>query len=158
GSTARRAAAVASVSTQGGAPRWLSPEPEGFPSAQLVEPQEVTFKAADGWEIHGQLFLPKGSGKHPAALFVHGRPTPQMLPGWHYMYYYSNSYGMNQYLASRGFVVLSVNYRSGMGYGRNFRLAPKRGPRGASEYQDVVAGGEYLKTRAEVDSARIGIW
>jgi len=54
--------------------------------------------------------------------------------------------------------VLSVNYRSGIGYGRNFRLAPKRGPRGASEYQDVVAGGEYLKSRADVDGARIGIW
>ena len=40
-----------------------------------------------------------------------------MLLGWHYMYYYRNAYAFNQYLASRGFVVLSVNYRSGIGYG-----------------------------------------
>ena len=157
-STARRPAGLASVSAQGGATRWLTQEPEGFPSRQLVEPQEVTFKAADGWEIHGQLFLPAGTGKRPAAIFVHGGPPRQMLPVWHYLYYYHNTYGMNQYLASRGFVVLSVNFRSGIGYGRNFRLAPKRGPRGASEYQDVVAGAEYLKTRADVDGVRIGIW
>jgi hypothetical protein len=56
------------------------------------------------------------------------------------MYYYSNCYAMNQYLANRGYVVLSVNYRSGIGYGRAFREAPGRAGRGASEYQDVVAG------------------
>ena len=120
----------------------------------------MTFKAADGWEIHGQLFLPPGQtgARRPAVIFVHGGPSRQMLPGWHYMYYYHNAYGFNQYLASRGYVVLSVNYRSGIGYGRAFRQAPKRGPRGASEYQDVVAGAQYLRARSDVDPARLGIW
>src|SRR6266849_4771715 len=87
----------------------------------LVAPQQVIFHAEDGLEIHGQLFLPKGSKpteKKPALVFMHGGPIRQMLLGWHYMYYYANSYAMNQYLASRGYVVLSVNYRSGIGYGR----------------------------------------
>ena len=48
----------------------------------------------------------------------------QMLLGWHYMYYYANAYAMNQYLAGRGYIVLTVNYRSGIGYGRGFREAP----------------------------------
>src|SRR5437773_3349693 len=82
----------------------------------------------------------------------------QMLLGWHYMYYYSNCYAMNQYLASRGYIVLSVNYRSGIGYGRAFREAPGRAGRGASEYQDVIAAGKYLQSRADVDAARIGLW
>src|SRR5262249_58456275 len=69
-----------------------------------------------------------------------------------------NSYAMNQYLASRGYMVLSVNYRSGIGYGRGFRLAQHRGARGASEYQDVVAGAKYLRSRDDVDSKRIGLW
>jgi dipeptidyl aminopeptidase/acylaminoacyl peptidase len=81
-----------------------------------------------------------------------------MLLGWHYMYYYHNSYAMNQYLASRGYMVLSVNYRSGIGYGRAFRLAQHRGARGASEYQDVVAGAKYLRSRDDVDQKRIGLW
>src|SRR5499427_9657490 len=65
---------------------------------------------------------------------------------------------MNQYLASRGYVVLSVNYRSGIGYGRGFREAPGRAGRGASEYQDVVAAGKYLQSRPEVDASRVGLW
>src|SRR5574340_134933 len=58
---------------------------------------------------------------------------------------------MNQYLANRGYIVLSVNYRSGIGYGRGFREAPGRAGRGASEYQDVVAAGKYLQGRSDVD-------
>jgi dipeptidyl aminopeptidase/acylaminoacyl peptidase len=82
----------------------------------------------------------------------------QMLLGWHYMQYYSNAYGMNQVLANHGYVVLALNYRSGIGYGRGFREAPGRAGRGASEYQDVVAAGEYLGSRADVDAKRIGLW
>ena len=61
--------------------------------------------------------------RRPALIFFHGGSRRQMLLGWHYMYYYNNAYAMNQYLASRGFIVLSVNYRSGIGYGLDFREA-----------------------------------
>jgi dipeptidyl aminopeptidase/acylaminoacyl peptidase len=141
--------------------RQLAPQalPKDFPSAQLVVPEQVIFKAADGMEIHGQLFKPRNAtGKVPALIFTHGGPVRQMLLGWHYLYYYHNSYAMNQYLASHGYEVLSVNYRSGIGYGRAFREAQHRGPRGASEYQDVVAGAKYLRSRPEVDDKRIGLW
>lgn len=135
--------------------------PKEFPADQLVTPQQVVFKAADGLEIHGQLFLPKNlkaGERRPALIFLHGGPMRQMLLGWHYMYYYSNAYGMNQYLASRGYVVLAINYRSGIGYGRAFREAPGRAGRGATEYQDVVAAGKYLSGRADVNPAKIGLW
>jgi dipeptidyl aminopeptidase/acylaminoacyl peptidase len=134
--------------------------PKNFPTSQLVVPQQVIFEAADGWKIHGQLFLPvdASSGRRPAIIFMHGGPVRQMLLGWHYLYYYRNSYAMNQCLASRGYVVLSVNYRSGIGYGRGFREAPNRGAGGASEYQDIVAGAKYLSGRPDVDASRIGLW
>ena len=143
--------------------RPLAPEtwPAQFPAQQLVVPEQVVFKSSDGFDIHGQLFLPKNvkpGEKHPGVLFFHGGSMRQMLLGWHYMYYYSNSYGMNQYLASRGYVVLSVNYRSGIGYGRAFREAPGRAGRGASEYQDVVAAGKYLQLRLDVDASHLGLW
>jgi dipeptidyl aminopeptidase/acylaminoacyl peptidase len=54
--------------------------------------------------------------------------------------------------------VLSVNYRSGIGYGRAFREARHRGARGASEYQDIVAAGKYLRSRSDIDGKRIGLW
>jgi len=135
--------------------------PESFPADDLVEPQQVVFKSGDGLEIHAQLFLPKNAkagAKLPALIFLHGGPVRQMLLGWHYMYYYSNSYAMNQYLASRGYIVLALNYRSGIGYGRAFREAPGRAGRGAKEYEDVVAAGKYLQSRNDVDGKRIGLW
>lgn len=134
--------------------------PAGFPSASFVEPEPVTFAAADGLRIHGQLFLPAKSdaGKHPAIVFFHGGSRRQMLLGWHYMLYYNQAYGFNQYLASKGYVVLSVNYRSGTGYGTDFREAPHFGATGASEFNDVLAAGTYLRSRADVDPARIGVW
>jgi dipeptidyl aminopeptidase/acylaminoacyl peptidase len=88
--------------------------PKDFPSAQLVEPQPVTFQSGDGLEIHGQLFIPRNrvqSSPGPALIFVHGGPVRQMLLGFHGMYYYHNAYAENQYLASQGYVVLSINYR-----------------------------------------------
>jgi dipeptidyl aminopeptidase/acylaminoacyl peptidase len=141
----------------------LAPEtwPADFPSQRLVVPQQVIFHAADGVEIHGQLFLPPNGGakeKKPGLVFMHGGPMRQMLLDWHYMYYYANSYAMNEYLASRGYVVLSVNYRSGIGYGRTFREAPGRAGRGATEYRDIVAAGKYLQGRADVDASRVGLW
>jgi dipeptidyl aminopeptidase/acylaminoacyl peptidase len=134
---------------------------KGFPMDAHVEPQIVLTKAADGLEIHNQLFLPKDirpGEKRPAIVFVHGGPVRQMLPGYHYMQFYHWAYGINQWLASQGYVVMSINYRSGIGYGRSFRDAPNRGGAGNSEYQDVVAGGKYLQARPDVDPTRIGIW
>src|SRR5437773_2001445 len=160
-STARDPFLPFAASLDGSNMKPLAPQalPRDFPSAKLVVPEQVIFKAADGWEIHGQLFKPaSASGKLPALVFMHGGPSRQMLLGWHYLYYYHNSYAMNQYLASRGYLVLSVNYRSGIGYGRSFRMAQHRGARGASEYQDVVAGAKYLRERDDVDKKRVGLW
>lgn len=141
----------------------LAPQaiPADFPADRFVTPQQVIFPAADGLEIHGQLFLPKGIARgerRPAMVFFHGGSQRQMLLGWHYREYYSNSYAMNQYLASLGYIVLSVNYRSGIGYGLNFREALNYGPTGASEFNDVMGAGLYLKSRPDVDGARIGSW
>jgi dipeptidyl aminopeptidase/acylaminoacyl peptidase len=134
--------------------------PPDFPLQHMVAPQPVVFSAADGLPIHGQLFLPptKPLKPAPAMVFFHGGSRRQMLLGWHYMYYYSNAYALNQYLANSGYVVLSVNYRSGTGYGLDFREAPAYGASGGSEYNDVQGAGVYLRSRSDVDAARIGAW
>jgi dipeptidyl aminopeptidase/acylaminoacyl peptidase len=132
--------------------------PVDFPAAQLVIPKSIIFKAEDGWEIHGQLFQPKQGGRRPALIFIHGGSMRQMMLGFHYMDYYHNAYAMNQYLASRGYVVLAVNYRTGIMYGRHFREPADGGPRGGAEYKDIVAGGRYLQTLPNVDPKKIGLW
>ncbi|HKV69892.1 MAG TPA: hypothetical protein VJN62_01500, partial [Gemmatimonadales bacterium] len=71
--------------------------PSDFPTQALVVPKKVVFRAADGTEVHGQLFEQPGlTGKHPGIVFVHGGPPRQMLLSWHYMGYYSNAYAVNQ--------------------------------------------------------------
>jgi dipeptidyl aminopeptidase/acylaminoacyl peptidase len=135
--------------------------PADFPAAKLVTPQPVMLSAADGLRLHGQLFLPKNVAtgeRRPAVVFFHGGSRRQMLLGWHYMDYYHNAYAMNQYLASRGYVVLAVNYRSGIGYGLDFREALNYGATGASEFNDVLGAGLYLRSRPDVDPDRIGLW
>ena len=135
--------------------------PNEFPSAALVEPTAVILRAADGTPVHAQLFQPpnaKPGERHPAAIFFHGGSRRQMLLGWHYMYYYSNAYAMNQYLANHGYVVLAVNYRSGIGYGLDFREPLRYGAAGAREYQDVVAAGTYMRARPDVDPSRVALW
>ncbi len=155
-------ASVALVATDGGEPKIIFPTlPKDFPVAAHVTPQIVLTKAADGLEIHNQLFLPKDlkpGEKRPTMIFVHGGPQRQMLPGYHYFQFYHWAYAFNQWLADQGYIVMSINYRSGVGYGRSFRMAPNTEARGNSEYQDVVAGAKYLQSRPDVDASRLGIW
>jgi dipeptidyl aminopeptidase/acylaminoacyl peptidase len=113
---------------------------DGVRNVWVVAPKGVTFQAADGTLIHGQLFeaaWPQVA--KPGVIFVHGGPPRQMLLGWHHMDYYSNAYALNQYLAAHGFVVLSVNYRLGIGYGRAFQQPEHAGYAGASEYQTLAS-------------------
>jgi formylglycine-generating enzyme required for sulfatase activity/Tol biopolymer transport system component/poly(3-hydroxybutyrate) depolymerase len=142
--------------------RRLVPEavPSSFPSANLVMPQAVTFAAKDGQETHAQLFLPRdtGSKPHPAILFFHGGPQRQMLLGFDPKRTYSWIYAFNQYLVAEGYIVLSVNYRGGTGYGLDYREPDNLGPGGASELHGLLGAIAYLRGRQDVDSHRLGIW
>jgi dipeptidyl aminopeptidase/acylaminoacyl peptidase len=167
GATAQRPPLPAVMAARVGASAtWIGADriPADYPTSKLVTPKKVVFAAPDGMQIHGQLFddpsnasLARGTRK-PAIVFVHGGPPRQMLLGWNYSDYYSNAYASNQYLASRGFVVLSVNYRLGIGYGRDFQHPPRGGAQGASEYLDVQGAAAYLRSRPDVDASRIGIY
>ena len=141
----------------------VAPEtmPDNFPASKLVPPVAITVRAADGVESHAQLFLPpdlKPTDKRAAVIFLHGGSRRQMLLGWNYGSYYHHAYAMNQAMALQGYVVLSLNYRSGIGYGTDFREALRYGASGASEYGDVVAAAKYLGARTDIDASRIGLW
>nr|WP_298727633.1 prolyl oligopeptidase family serine peptidase [uncultured Steroidobacter sp.] len=160
-STARNPMSPAQVQTDG----TLKTMPASganvtFPSDRLVVPQRVVFKSPDGLSVHGQLFEAAGKkrSKQPAVLFFHGGPQRQMLLGWHPMGAYTHMYAMNQFLASRGYVVLSVNFRGGTGYGLNFREPDEFAAGGGSEARDIAGAVAYLKSRGDIDAARIGVY
>jgi len=161
-STATRPLGIGIAPSAGGTTKVIYPTlGADFPTSAHVQPQAVTLKAADGFEFYNQLFVPKNipaGEKRPAMIFVHGGPPRQMLLGYHYMDFYHIAYGVNQWLANQGYVVMSVNYRLGIGYGKAFRQAPNSGANGNAEYQDVLAAGRYLQSRPDVDPTRVGIW
>lgn len=159
--TAQRPPLPAVMAFAKGTPTLLGQNliPASFPQNQLVTPIQVVLKAPDGMTVHGQLFEPAGgAAKKPALIYVHGGPPRQMLLGWNYSDYYANAYAMNQYLASQGFVVLSVNYRLGIGYGYDFHQPASGGATGAAEYQDVRAAAVWLAEQPQVDATKIGIY
>ena len=147
----------------GGKFRELAPAMlAGYPAeSEFVEPEQVIYRSADGMPVHAQLFRPRNARageKHPALVFVHGGPSRQMMLGFHPMDFYHYSYALNQYFASKGYVVLAINFRSGIGYGMKFREAEHYGATGASEVKDVLGAGLYLQGRADVDPDRVGIF
>jgi dipeptidyl-peptidase 4 len=160
----KRPLLVALVPARGGEPRTITKPPVSFPSDLHVEPQAVEITAADGLKSHAQMFLPpdlKPGEKRPALLFIHGGSRQQTLLGYHYQQphgFYHMAYAICQYFANKGYIVLSENYRSGIGYGRAFREATEVEAAGNAEYRDILAAGLWLKQRSDVDPARVGVW
>jgi dipeptidyl aminopeptidase/acylaminoacyl peptidase len=144
--------------------RWQPLAPDGvasFPSSKLVAPEAVTYAAKDGQLVHAQLFLPRDAGSakpHPAIMFFHGGPRRQMLLGFNPMGAYNWMYALNQHFVSEGYIVISVNYRGGIGYGLDYREAKDFGPDGGSELNDLLGTVTYLQGRKDVDARRVGIW
>lgn len=136
---------------------------ESWP-VEPVEPERVTYESHDGLEIDAFLLdprrtpaVPDDATGLPAVVWVHGGPMRQMRDGWHPSRSYGLFYTVHQYLAYRGYVGLLVNYRGGIGYGREFRQAIADG-RGDDEMGDVVAGAEYLADLPYVDAEAIAVW
>ncbi|MDP2872046.1 MAG: alpha/beta fold hydrolase [Bacillota bacterium] len=137
--------------------------PAAWTPANQIAPEEVTYQGALDWTIHAQLYRPHGwspddaSTRYPALVWVHGGPVRQMRPGWHPMHSYAFFHAYHQYLLQRGYVVLVINFRGGIGYGRDFRhgLYHKMG---IDDVTDVVGAGRFLKSLPYVDPARVAVW
>ncbi|MDC3132899.1 prolyl oligopeptidase family serine peptidase, partial [Flavobacteriaceae bacterium] len=124
-------------------------------------PELIEINATDGKQFMATLFYPENYDKrkkHPAVVFLHGGSRRQMLQSYHYSGYYSNAFALQQYFASQGYIAMMINYRSGIGYGTEFREADNYGISGASEVNDLIGVGEYLAERNDVDRKRIAIW
>ncbi|MBL8268094.1 S9 family peptidase, partial [Steroidobacter sp.] len=129
--------------------------PREFPTDQLVPPSVVDLQAEDGLKFRALLFKPTGlkaAQKRPAIVYVHGgsRSIATEEPNL--------AWGLVQALVMRGYVVLVPNFRSGIGYGLQFREAPAYGGSGGSDTLDAIASGRYLARLPEVDAKRIGIF
>jgi len=107
---------------------------------------------------NAQIYAPTTPGPHPAIIFLHGGPQRQTFSDAAPSAFYSRFGWMNRALASKGYVVLQLNYRSGNGQGRAFRRIRGVARGGAGEFKDLMAAQIYLASRKDVDRAHIGVW
>jgi dipeptidyl aminopeptidase/acylaminoacyl peptidase len=136
-----------------------SPSDE-WPTYPWLDPRLVTFTARDGVEVPARLYTPEmvGARRHarrPAVVFVHGAGYLQNAHRYWSQYY--REYLFHHLLASRGYVVLDVDYRGSAGYGRNWRTAIYR-HMGGQDLEDIVDGAKYLAADHRVDPTRIGVY
>jgi dipeptidyl aminopeptidase/acylaminoacyl peptidase len=137
--------------------RSPSDEWREFPWA---EPRLVRFAARDGAQVPARLYLPELLGARPdparpGVVFVHG--AGYLQNAHRYWSSYFREYMFHNLLASRGYVVLDVDYRGSAGYGRDWRTAIYR-HMGGKDLDDVVDGGRYLVREHGVDPARLGVY
>lgn len=151
---------AAGVAPAGGGGRLTDSMPAGVDRQAFVEPELVSYAAADGQRVPAYLFVPKGLDrrtKHPAIVWIHGDGINQNYDGWHVERNYAVYYSFHQYLLQHGYVVLAPDYRGSIGYGRNWRQAVHLDV-GGKDAQDAASGADYLKALPFVDADRIGVW
>jgi dipeptidyl aminopeptidase/acylaminoacyl peptidase len=122
---------------------------EKLPREALAEMTPIHYKSSDGIEIPAYLTLPKGvpAKNLPLVVFPHGGP-------WGRDYWRYNSFA--QFLANRGYAVLSPNFRASTGYGKKFLDAGNR-QWGDKMQDDLTWGVKYLVSQGTVDTKRVGI-
>ena len=132
----------------GGERIWAYSSGESVPRAELARPEQINWPSVDG-DAHGLFYAPAGSrfespGLPPLVVIVHGGPTSQMTASYH---------AQTQFLTTRGYAVLEVNYRGSTGYGRAYMLR-LRESWGVYDVEDSISGARALAERGRVDARR----
>jgi dipeptidyl aminopeptidase/acylaminoacyl peptidase len=115
----------------------------------LQKMQPVIIPARDGLRLNGYLTLPEtGAGHLPMVLVIHGGP------------YWRDSWGFNsihQWLANRGYAVLSVNFRGSTGFGKAFVTAADK-EWGGKMHDDLIDAVDWAIGQRIADPKRVGFF
>ena len=145
-----RAGAEMSQLTVSPSAEWLS-----FP---WIVPELVMIPASDGVQVPAHIYKPSdmhAQSNGAAVVFVHGAGYLHNVGN--FWSEYPREYMFNQFLASKGYVVLDLDYRGSDGYGRDWRTAIYR-HMGGRDLQDQVDASRYLGTKYGIDPERVGIY
>lgn len=123
----------------------------GLSEQKMAHMQPVEYKARDGLTIHGYLSLPAGKeGTKGLPVIVNPHGGPWLRDSW----------GFNsevQFLASRGWAVLQINFRASTGFGRKFLMAGAK-EWGGDMQDDITDGVDWLVKSGIADPRRICIY
>lgn len=131
---------------------------ESFRSRNWIKPAIVKIPASDGIQVPARIYRPEDLGAKPngaAVMFVHGAGYLHNVHD--FWSQYGREYMFNQYLASKGYIVLDIDYRGSAGYGRDWRTAIYRWM-GGRDLQDHVDASKWLQKEHGIDPERIGIY
>ena len=141
----------------GGSQLTTSPTPQWL-GYRWLTPEIVSIPASDGVPVPARIYRPADVGARPngaAVIFVHGAGYLHNVHNYWSSYF--REYQFHHLLASRGFVVLDVDYRGSAGYGRDWRTAIYR-HMGGRDLQDQVDASKYLQRSMGIEPERIGIY
>lgn len=126
----------------------FTPRPK-LPVKDLASMQPISYKSSDGLVIPAYLTIPKGveAKNLPLVVMPHGGPWAR--DSWGY-----NSYA--QFLANRGYAVLTINFRASTGFGKAF-LNAGNNEWGQKMQDDITWGVKYLVEQGIADPANVGI-
>ena len=116
----------------------------------LVPTEDIEFKSKDGTDVHGLLTKPadfKAGSPVPMILFIHGGPNGQDEHTFDFL---------RQWLATRGYAELNVNYRGGSGRGQDYSKAIAA-DWGHYEVQDLLAGVDKAVALGVADPNRLAV-
>ena len=124
---------------------------EKIDPAQMAERRPFTFTARDGLPVSGFITLPAnpGKGKLPMVLLPHGGPIG-IADDW---YFDTDA----QFLASRGYAVLQVNFRGSGGRGKRFEAAGHK-EWGGKMMDDLIDGVKWAGAQSEIDASRVCVF
>ena len=116
----------------------------------LAPMKPVTIESRDGLDLISYLTLPVGvePKKLPLVLMVHGGPWGRDIWGYN---------PTAQWLANRGYAVLSVNYRGSTGFGKKFVTAGNREWAGKM-HNDLLDAVQWAVKEGVADEKRIAIY
>jgi len=130
----------------------------GWLAGPWIVPEIVRIPASDGVSVPARIYRPADLGAPPngaAVIFVHGAGYLHNVHRWWSSYY--REYMFHHLLASRGFLVLDLDYRGSAGYGRDWRTAIYR-HMGGRDLQDQVDASHWLTREQGIPPGRIGIY
>jgi len=128
--------------------RALTWREEGSPAREAVRlddhvSEDVTFQNGSV-RLAGTVTMPRGAGRHPAVILIHG--AGRTIPTRDFGYWSS-------YFAGHGLAVLAFDKRGG---------GASTGNADTATYEDladdVLAGLSYLQSRSDIDPNRIGLY
>jgi dipeptidyl aminopeptidase/acylaminoacyl peptidase len=124
-----------------------------------LDPEIIEITASDGAKVPAHIYRPEQMGAKSngaAVLFVHGAGYLQNVWRiWSSSYY--REYQFNQLLASKGYVVLDLDYRGSAGYGRDWRTAIYR-HMGGRDLDDYVDASKWVTAKYGIGPQHIGIY